>query len=242
MATSNDVLRIARAQLGTGERSDGTSIYGSWYARLVKNQAFAAAPWCQAFVSWVAREAGIPTSVIPNGAWTVAVADWFAKQGQFSQTPHPGDIVWFDWQGSKNVPAIDHVGFVESILSDGRIVTIEGNTANAVRRRVRSRSCIAGFGHWARTTATPKPAPKPVLTPTEVFVKQLPTLKPGTKGWHVKTVVHLLAARDYAVGPGVDDTVLSPAVVERLRAFKKAAGLPEGDTVDLDTWAKLLRL
>ncbi|WP_236051998.1 CHAP domain-containing protein [Nonomuraea cypriaca] len=38
-------------------------------------------------------------------------------------------MVFFDWSGSKNIPAIDRVGVVESVHKDGTVVTIEGNTA-----------------------------------------------------------------------------------------------------------------
>ncbi len=242
MATSDVVLRIARSQLGTAERSDGTSLYGSWYARLVKDQAFAAAPWCQAFVSWCARQAGVPLDVIPNGAWTVEVADWFDDHGLFTQTPRPGDIVWFDWGGSRNVPQIDHVGWVEAVLADGRVVTIEGNTANAVRRRVRSRSCIAGFGHWPRSGPKPTPSPTPSLNPSEVLVKQLPELREGSKGWHVKTLFYLLHARDFGLTGGVDDTVFGAPLRDAVRAFQKAAGIKTDGVVGPITWSKLLRL
>jgi hypothetical protein len=58
-----------------------------------------------------------------------------------------GDIVFFDWNGSSEIGAIDHVGIVTSVSSDGQYVyTIEGNSANVCARRVRVVHDIAGFG------------------------------------------------------------------------------------------------
>ncbi|MEV4018811.1 CHAP domain-containing protein [Nonomuraea angiospora] len=65
--------------------------------------------------------------------------------------------MFFDWAGSKNILAIDHVGIVEAVRSNGTVVTIEGNTADQVKRRERSMSVIAGFGYPAYSS---KPAPR----------------------------------------------------------------------------------
>lgn len=247
-STRERVLSIARGELGTGERSDGTSKYGSWYARLKNSPAFADAPWCEMFVSWVANEAGVPDSVIPRMAYTPYAAQWFKGCGRYSQTPHAGDIVWFDWGGTRNIAAIDHVGFVESVMKDGRVVTIEGNSADRVMRRVRSRSTIAGFGHpaYPNTPAKPeaptKPAkPKP-LNATEAIVKQLPMLRRGAKGFDVKTLFYLLHARGYGINGGNDDTVFGEALEQALISFQKAAKLkPDGVCGPL-TWPALLRV
>lgn len=157
----------------------------------------------------------------------------------------PGAVIFFDWEGQDGTAPVDHVGVVELVLKDGRVQTIEGNTSNAVKRRVRAANVIAGF--FVPAYDSPKkpkpPKPKPVpADPTEALVNKLPTLRPGDHGWHVKTLVHLLAARDHAVPDGVDDTVMSPAVVVHLKGFQKAAGLKDTGVADLATWAKLLRL
>lgn len=245
MTTTDRLLAAARADLGYRERADGTTKHGSWYVRnKPAPEVFASAPWCQMGVSFWANEARIPQDVIPRMAYTPWAADWFRDRGLFTQTPRPGDIVWFDWAGSKNIAAIDHVGLVEAVLADGRVVTIEANTGNAVRRHTRSRECIAGFGRWKRATSKPasKPKPKPAPNPTEAAVKRLPTLKQGDKGWHVKTLHYLLIARDYAGLDGVDDTVFTPAHTAGVRGLQDAAGLKVTGVVDDPTWAALLRV
>jgi peptidoglycan hydrolase-like protein with peptidoglycan-binding domain len=83
----------------------------------------------------------------------------------------PGDVVFFDWQGGQSAGGTDHVGFVESVLPDGRIQTIEGNTSGdsngsqsdggGVWRRVRSRGNIVGFGRPNYQSGPVVPAPGP---------------------------------------------------------------------------------
>jgi hypothetical protein len=78
-------------------------------------------------------------------AWLRARHRWLDR----AQTPQPGDLVVFDWDGGEP----DHVGLVEHALGRGRVATIEGNTGvgndsdgGAVLRRERSLPQIAGFG------------------------------------------------------------------------------------------------
>ena len=65
--------------------------------------------------------------------------------GPIKKHAKPGAIVFFDWGGTDEIPKIDHVGIIEKVLDDGRVQTIEGNTDDACKRRVRSASVIAGF-------------------------------------------------------------------------------------------------
>ena len=62
--------------------------------------------------------------------------------------PAAGALVFFDWDGDGSA---EHIGMVESVRPDGRVVTLEGNASQAGRRdgvfrMVRSRSLILGFG------------------------------------------------------------------------------------------------
>ncbi|MFI6299530.1 CHAP domain-containing protein [Nonomuraea sp. NPDC050790] len=240
-STREQMVAACRKHLGYRERPDGWTRYGQWYADTVGNQAFARAPWCAMSLSYVAETLGLG-KVVGRYAYTPWWADWFRDQGRWHQTPRAGDIVFFDWAGSKNIPAIDHVGIVESVMADGRVVTIEFNTSNACMRRVRSRSTIAGFGRPAYPDAPKKPAkPKPA-NPTEAAVKKLPTLRRGDKGWHVKTMHYLLAARDYAIEPGIDDTVFTAYHEQGIKGVQDAAGIEVDGIVGPKTWAALLRV
>ena len=106
-------------------------------------------PWCAIFASYCYAEgAGLTlchgwhgAGVYPRGvtyvptleAWLRATDRWLDAD----EPPWPGDLVVFDWE---------HVGFVERRLGRGRFATVEGNTGNAVMRRERSLTQIAGFG------------------------------------------------------------------------------------------------
>ena len=110
--------------------------------------------WCAMFVSWCARRAGVPQSVIPNFAsCTYGGMKWFREQGRWKNadyTPHSGDLVFFDFEeedGSVRDGQAEHVAIVEYATGD-TIYTIEGNTDNEmVERRERPRNeDILGFG------------------------------------------------------------------------------------------------
>ncbi|MEV6036050.1 CHAP domain-containing protein [Nonomuraea sp. NPDC052116] len=242
-STRDRMVAACRKHIGYQERADGWTKFGQWYADRHGNQAFARAPWCAMSLSYVA--AGLDLGkVVGEFAYTPSWADWFRDNGRWYQTPKAGDLVFFDWQGTRNIPAIDHVGIVESVLKDGRVVTIEFNTADACMRRVRSRSTIAGFGRPAYPDvppAKPEPAPKPA-NPTEVAVKKLPTLKRGDKGWHVKTMHYLLAARDYAISEGIDDTTFTTYHEQGIRGIQDAAGIKVDGICGPQTWQALLRV
>ena len=87
-------------------------------------------PWCAYFVSWAAKQAGMPLGEQGQGFGGVsAVADWAQRTGRSlpaGSTPQPGDLIV--WGGR-------HIGIVESVDAGGSIHTIEGNSSNAVSRR-----------------------------------------------------------------------------------------------------------
>lgn len=156
--TAQAVLNVARSELGFREGRNNDTKFGRWYGLNFN-------PWCAMFVSWVAWKAGA-SSLIPKHAWTPSGANWFKARNRWGTKPKVGAIVYFDFPGD-GVNRISHVGIVESIRPDGKIVTIEGNTSadgsregNGVYRKVRSVG-IVGYGYPAYAAAapvTPKPA------------------------------------------------------------------------------------
>ncbi|MGI5286654.1 CHAP domain-containing protein [Nonomuraea polychroma] len=145
------MLSEARKWLGTAGRPN--RITRAYAAR--NGAEFLRAPWCQMSVSEWARRSGNAAAVLPRGdrAYTV----WSAQDGErlglwhegtaanIRRHAHPGAVVYFDWGGTDSTSKIDHVGIVEKNLGDGRVQTIEGNTGDACKRRVRGPSVIAGF-------------------------------------------------------------------------------------------------
>jgi hypothetical protein len=147
MTTATKMLNIARSQLGYSAPSGYRGKYNRWYGM--------PGSWCDMFISWVGVQANA-RAIVGKAAYTPAHANWFKSQGRWGHTPRRGAIVFFDWPGD-GVNRIQHVGIVESVRSDGRIVTIEGNTVSGVWgsqshgggvwRRVRSQSLVVGYGY-----------------------------------------------------------------------------------------------
>ncbi|MBG0823290.1 CHAP domain-containing protein [Planomonospora sp. ID91781] len=142
------LIATALSKVGEGEAADGTSFYGKWYDKYTKQKGFAAAPWCDMFLAWVAVEHGAQDAM-GIYAYTPWHAQWFKKQGRFDRAPQVGDLVFFDWGGSKNISAIDHVGLVTGVNPDGSVSTVEGNISDKVIARTRTMDTIVGFGHPA---------------------------------------------------------------------------------------------
>jgi hypothetical protein len=121
MTQREDFVAVAKAEIGTIEGpKDNQTKYG----------AFTKAnflPWCGSFVMWCANEIGLK---IPNCVSTLAGATAFQKAGRWQDaetaTPEPGDIVFFNFPGGREV---DHVGIVVKDKGDGTVICIEGNTS-----------------------------------------------------------------------------------------------------------------
>ncbi|MEU6729510.1 CHAP domain-containing protein [Nonomuraea wenchangensis] len=157
--TAQQVLDLARAQVGTSENAAGGGTkFQQWYADSPRagetvlrdggnRNAYLNAPWCSMFVSWVGEQSGARTQVGWD-AYTVSHAKWFAANDRWGTEAKPGAVVFFSWSGSKSLSAIDHVGFVVKDNGDGTISTIEGNTGNGkVEERVRPTSQVVGYGY-----------------------------------------------------------------------------------------------
>lgn len=148
------LLAEARKSLGMAGRPNTiTREYASRHG-----DAFLRAPWCDMAVTYWARHSGTAEAVLPAGdrAYTPWHAADFQKLGTWHSgttarvnAAKPGDIVFFDWGESNTIGAIDHVGVVERVLGGGRVQTIEGNTGDACKRRVRGSGVIAGYGRPA---------------------------------------------------------------------------------------------
>lgn len=130
MATAQDVLRIARGEVGYCRWDDpqpGTK-YGRWYAQITGSPYFgySGVPYCAMFVSWVLNEAGVQCEGFPR-AVAIDPRDGFAR-AVLPADSMPGDPIGFDWDSDNKG---DHVGIVSG--RDGDMVTIEtieGNTGD----------------------------------------------------------------------------------------------------------------
>ena len=111
-----DLIGVARTQVGYRETMDNNTKYGQWYGLNYY-------PWCAMFVSWCARQANIPQSVLANSSFAEPGSEYFnveCKDGR-TYTPVPGDL--FFKRG------FTHVGIVFHVEGD-YFYSLEGNTNN----------------------------------------------------------------------------------------------------------------
>lgn len=191
--TADALVAWAIWSLGTGETNgDNINFITNWYGEN-------GLPWCDMSVSYWAYHSGNVNSVCFGFKhdYTVEHAQTFANHGEWHTDTtgiQRGDIVFFDWAGSNNISAIDHVGIVEFVDADG-VHTIEGNIDNVCKRMLRHSDFIVGYGRpaYAQPAPVPTPVPNPVPTPTPpppVPVPTLPTVslahmvRAATTGWH----------------------------------------------------------
>lgn len=165
MTTATALLNVARAELGYIEGPNNHTKYGVAYG-------MDHVPWCAEFLWWCGRRASGGDVLVPQIAYTPAMARYYMEQGdpRWGTTPKRGAIAFFDFPDS--VKRIQHVGLVEKVNGNGTITTIEGNTSagtggsqadgGGVHRRVRSTGLVVVYGYPKYTAeATVRPAPKP---------------------------------------------------------------------------------
>ncbi|MER7836623.1 peptidoglycan-binding protein [Streptomyces sp. NPDC096040] len=160
MGTANGMIAAARKLLGTTEHPPGSNHNNitSWYGF--------SGPWCDMSISYEAAHSDNITAVMGKFALTTAHARAFQSHGRWHYGLggiRPGDVVFFDFSGGRSISGIDHVGLVEAVHSNGTITTLEGNTSDAFRRRIRGRACVVGYGRPAYDGAAPMPSHDGIL-------------------------------------------------------------------------------
>lgn len=163
MGSATGMIKEARADLGMGEPNS----IQRWYAKRNGSAYSYNFPWCDGAVTKWAVDSDNHDAVCfgKDYAYTVAHASRFKSEGRWHKDVagiRAGDIVFFDWSGSNSIGAIDHVGVVEYVKGSA-VHTIEGNTGDRCRRRVRDRSTIVGYGRprYGKSSGASKPKPKP---------------------------------------------------------------------------------
>lgn len=144
--TREAVLAIAAWQVGVLESPAGSNkvkYNTAFYGRKVSGRAY---PWCMAFIWWVFREAGFNLYKTASCSAFVRRYKAFSPGQVVTGGYRPGDIVFFDFSGSRK--KTEHVGLVVSV-SGATVTTIEGNTSvgsdangGAVMRRTRKAGLI----------------------------------------------------------------------------------------------------
>jgi hypothetical protein len=135
------VVSLVQRELGVAEQPPGSNDS----ARIAQyRQATAGSgigPWCAYFTSWAAREAGMPLGEQGQGFGSVdALYAWAQRAGRAvpngpGVVPRSGDLIVWD----------EHIGVVESVLPNGSVQTIEGNSSDKVSRRVHDAGSALGY-------------------------------------------------------------------------------------------------
>jgi hypothetical protein len=125
------IVNLVRGEVGVAEQPPGSNDAPRIAQYRQATVGSGVGPWCAYFTSWAAREAGVPLGENGQGFGRVDdVYAWAQRAGKAipagSGQPQPGDLIVWD----------EHIGVVESVLPDGRIQTIEGNSSDQVSRRV----------------------------------------------------------------------------------------------------------
>jgi hypothetical protein len=124
------ILNAVRNEVGVAEQPPGSNDSPRIAQYRQATAGSGVGPWCAYFVSWAARQAGVPLGDSGQGFGRVDdVYAWAQRTGKAipagSGTPQPGDLIVWD----------EHIGVVESVDADGSIHTIEGNSSDRVSRR-----------------------------------------------------------------------------------------------------------
>ncbi len=123
-------LAFAQAEVGQAEQPPGSNDSPRIAQYRQATAGSGVGPWCAYFVSWAARQAGVPLGDQGQGFGRVDdVWAWAERTGRATPAagaqPQPGDLIVWD----------EHIGIVESVGADGSINTVEGNSSDRVSKR-----------------------------------------------------------------------------------------------------------
>lgn len=192
----SDIIRIALSQQNYHEGDSPVDLagssaagsgnyteYGWWYGRSVcRGYSGYWGEWSGAFISWCARQAEIPVSMLPNyatGSMFRIALDFYPAH---TSIPQKGDIVYFrDCDGS---PA-DHVGLVFSVTAY-EIMTVEGDAEGAVRvcEYFLDDNVLYGYGRPAYFVGTEGEASSSSSSTAPLTVEELRKKFPNGKYWN----------------------------------------------------------
>ena len=234
MTTPQDVLAVARHYIGVKEspaRSNRT-MFGEWYG-------WNGVAWCAIFVSYCFYKAGMKLPPIQSSkgfAYCPYGVKYYKDRGKLDKNPKVGDIVFFDWQGDG---VSDHVGIVEKVLGNNKIVSIEGNTSfnnnsngGEVMRRTRKLSLIQGFAHPAyNDTSTYHDNEAPTWPGYYIMLTS-----PLQKGPDIQEWQEQMIENGYDLGPDGADGVFGKNSHEALLKFQKDRKLDVDGIIGPMTW------
>ena len=238
MTTAEQVLNVARGELGKSsyETPPGSSVtrYGAAYG-------MNGVAWCNMFTWWCFTQTGA-SALTPKSAYTPATFDWYRSRKLTGSVPRPGALVFYDFPGD-GVDRISHVGFVEAVLSDGRIQTIEGNTTSGaagdqragggVYRRISSTSAVVGYAYPQYTSNTVQTKPASITRRT---------LSEGATGDDVLKLQTFMNT-NFSKYSKIDLTPkrYGPQTIAVMKEFQKRSGLMQDGITGSATYTELAK-
>ena len=139
------IIGEATKHLGYHENADGSSTFGQWYGFGGPNT-----PWCAMFATYCGVHAG--SKAFQRGSrWSyVPTIHADAQAGRYglrlTGQPVPGDLVLFDWSGTRKGPG-DHVGIVAAVPTAASVESVDGNRSDQVERASTGREFVLAFVH-----------------------------------------------------------------------------------------------
>jgi hypothetical protein len=247
MTTAADVLRIAEQELDyTESYIDGEGNYtkfGQWYG--VNPGA-----WCAMFVSYCFYTADLPLLLqndkgfcsCPEGAKRFKWQDKWIFSSPAS--PDVGDIIFFNWQGIQDDPdQSDHVGIVKEILSNGDIVTIEGNGGGAGTDKVAFHTYAAnspfinGYVHLPYDgISTTTSSSHPVWTGYFYTLTSPPTQANAIQVWQKQMIARGWILGTTGPSQKGDDGVFTQRSYDVLLQFQREKGLEVDGILGPNSW------
>lgn len=235
MGTASAMIAQARATLGLGESPAGSNHnrVTVWYNDQIARIGDGA--WCDMAITYWAGHSDNLAAIFAGRnvgyAYTVWHAERFEREGRWhpgTSGIKPGDVVFFDWSGSRSISRIDHVGIVERV-SGGIVYTIEGNSADVCRRVARDSKYIVGYGR--PKYAAPASGGAPVW-PGVYYRLKTPMMRGDRVKWIQRRLNHHGAHLQV-------DGVLGPKTATATGSFQSKHHLEADKIVGPRTWAAL---
>lgn len=223
--TAQQFLAAFRTYLGVVESPNGSN-----RTRVGVEFGWNGVPWCAETVSVALQRAGWGRTF-----WSASTDQWEARARSGYKgskwisrgaTPRPGDLCIWDWAGDGTA---NHISAVETVRSDGKLVTLGGNESNRCQRAVRSRSGLRGFIRLPFRVAS---------TVTSVFGSWPTVVKPlvkngsyGAAVGYLQKVISLKAGGNILI-----DNDFGDQTERRVRDLQRLFGLVEDGVVGSKTW------
>lgn len=132
--TVQDIIRIARAEVGYQAKNYRRCKYNTWYyGAEVSGEDY---HWCVVFMEWVFNQANARSLLFEKTAGAEIFGSYFYQHGQLVKSGYRvGDLILIHWNEGYSdwvpgVKKLNHVGLVISVNGDGTYTTIEGNTGD----------------------------------------------------------------------------------------------------------------